>query len=154
MASAAFAGPSVVHPSPWRVSAIEGRRTITVSVSTGACVGFPHPEIDRVEVSAPGSRLYQKQRVLITVFEREAIPPVVIEDNVGPGMIRVCAGIGMLLKTRVRLPHPVHASALFDGSSDPPPRRAICEPPPPPPETKSRGPIGVAAAVPVCWHWF
>jgi hypothetical protein len=103
--------PEDVRPVPWGAPTIVGRRTIELGVSVGYCVGEPMPRIDHLRVS------WRPDAAVVTVFVR--FPAVHFNEN------EFCAGVGLVMRKRVKLARPLAGRTLYDGATSPPQRRAI-----------------------------
>jgi hypothetical protein len=150
LASAAgeeFTTTTELRTATWRILQIDGEQVLTLGIESGTCGA---PEIDHVEVRRKPMR-EGKVPVVITVWERFTVyhhPPT----PPGSHVTYACAGVGLQLVKRIKLSASVDNLVLYDGGTTPPQRRPICEPPPGRQPAPPRGPVGVTAAVPVCWH--
>ena len=114
------AGPTyptheVVEPVPWRFwdeGPIAGTSSVFLEVESGTCNG---PTIDHVEVR-PGPRQRDRFTDTIVVYGRHVVGVWPLPPD---GVIYSCGGVGLRLKKRVKLPHPVLETTFLDGSSNP-----------------------------------
>lgn len=99
------------------------RKSLLVSVLTGYCLGEPLPVVDHVRViERPKTAKRRIRSAAVTVFVRFPAPTEVVgtvnEGEPQPG----CAGLGLRLRTRIKLKRPVARLFVFDGSREPPRR--------------------------------
>jgi hypothetical protein len=105
----AYTEPEEVRAVRWGLSSVDGPHALTLSVSTGYCVGKPKPRIDRIV------KAWHPRSVVITVFLRY--------PRVHFGKHEACGGVGLGMSTKVRFDRSIVDRALYDGSSSPPQRR-------------------------------
>jgi hypothetical protein len=123
------AGPPRIETAGWGVgsvskskSAVKGK-TLTISVSTGFCVGEPEPVIDHVSVvERPKTAARPFKSAVITAFVRFPAPTEVV-GKVNKGEPEpACADLGYALSHRIKLKRPRGRLFIFDGSHSPPRR--------------------------------
>lgn len=113
----------IVAPLPEGDSPLRGR-TISVWIVSGFCLGEPKPRFDRMKVvERPKTKARPFKSAVITIFlrrpayERPVQPPNT--DNV---IYNACAGLGLIIRKRIKLKRPAADLRFFDGSFSPPRR--------------------------------
>jgi hypothetical protein len=117
------ATPWVVAPAQRGELPLKGR-TISIWVVSGYCIGEPKPRFDRIKVvERPKTESRPFKSAVITIilrrpaYERPMQPPNT--DNV---IYNACAGLGLIIRKRIKLKRPAADLRFFDGRSAPPRR--------------------------------
>ena len=125
-------GPPKVMATAWRVGLLSrsaSGRSLTIEVPSGYCLGEPPPVIDRLRVTErPKTARRPFGSAVITAFLRFPAPTEVVGTVNEGEPIPACAGLGYLLRRRIKLKRSISDLFVFDGSSSPP--RRVLRPPP------------------------
>jgi len=105
----AYTEPEEVRAISWALSSVDGPHRLTLTVTTGYCVGKPKPSIDHI------AKAWHPRSVVITVFMRY--------PRVHFGKHEACGDVGLGISTKLRLGRSIAHRSLYDGSSSPPQRR-------------------------------